>query len=79
MLEDSNNRIDKLVEEFELITYDLVSDPAHDINTYDLIMKNSKILDDILVDLKLGERNYKIDILIETHEQSKAGTKKGNR
>ena len=74
MYKDNNKRVEELIEEFELNTYDLVFEPGFTLED------NSKMLDNILSELLIAERNFKIDTLTEeTHEQDKTGITRRNR
>jgi predicted RNA-binding protein len=75
MLRDNNRRINELLEDFDLQTYDLVSTPSIDFTS--LLNDNSKVLDEILNELKRELRNEKIQVLID--EQRKTKTSKRNR
>ena len=79
MYKDNNKRVDELIELVKLNTYDLVTEPGFSDAKFTL-EDNSKVLDSILAELLIEERNFKIDTLTqETHEQVKKGNTRRNR
>ena len=79
MYKDNNKRVDELIELVKLNTYDLVTEPGFS-DAKSTLEDNSKVLDSILAELLIEERNFKIDTLTqETHEQVKKGNTRRNR
>lgn len=80
MFKDNNERVNELLEEFGLETYDMVAQPGF--NSATLLGNNSKILDDILSELISELRNQKIEVITKdnnnNHEQSESGDSSGN-
>lgn len=64
MYKDNNKRVDELVEMVRLDTYDLVGEPGFSDAKFTL-EDNTKVLDTILSELLIEERNFKIDNLID--------------
>ena len=81
MFKDNNKRVNELIEEFELETYDMVAVPPFETD-YELLLHNSKVLDSILGELLIEERNHKIDTLTQqddNYEQDKSRASSRNR